>query len=82
MRNLDTAFKNFFNKKLKAGYPQFKNKRSKQSASFPQNVKVEDNRIRLPKIGWVKATVLCEIIGTIKTVSVSKTRTGKYYASI
>lgn len=82
LRNLDTAFKNFFNKKLKAGYPQFKNKRSKQSASFPQNVNVENSRIRFPKIGWVKAKIHCEIIGTIKTVTVSKRPTGKYYASI
>lgn len=82
LRNLDRAFSNFFNKKLKAHYPTFKCKRGKQSAAFPQFVKVEDDKIYLPTIGWVKAKIHREISGTVKTVTVSLSATGKYYASI
>lgn len=36
----------------------------------------------LPKIGWVKAVVHRTIMGTVKTVTVSRSATGKYYAAV
>jgi putative transposase len=45
-------------------------------------VKLDGNLAYLPKVGWVKAVVHREIIGKIKTVTVSRESTGKYYASI
>ncbi|MBA3954832.1 IS200/IS605 family element transposase accessory protein TnpB [Candidatus Dependentiae bacterium] len=76
----DTAFKNFFNKK--AGFPRFKNKHSQQSIAYPQRVKVKDNKIYLPKVGWVSIVLHRLYEGTIKTVYVSKAASGKYYASL
>ena len=80
LRNLDNAFTAFFHKKAK--YPNFKKKSRNQSFQYPQGVKIKDNEIYLPKIGWVHYYKSREAIGTIKTVTVSKTPTGKYYVSL
>jgi putative transposase len=77
--NLTTAYKNFF--ALRAGFPKFKSKHGKQSIQYPQNVKVEGS-VRLPGIGIVKAKIHRPIEGKVKTVTVSKMPTGKYFASI
>ena len=79
--NLTTAYKNFFDNR--AGFPKFKSKHGKQSIQYPQNVKVVDGNIKLPgNIGIVKAKIHRPIDGKIKTVTVSKTPSGKYFASI
>ncbi|MBP5973132.1 IS200/IS605 family element transposase accessory protein TnpB [Brasilonema sp. CT11] len=79
--NLTTAYKNFFDKR--AGFPKFKSKHGKQSVQYPQYVKVVNGNIKLPgSVGEVKAKIHRPIEGTIKTVTVSKTPSGKYLASI
>ncbi|MBF2008873.1 MAG: IS200/IS605 family element transposase accessory protein TnpB [Chlorogloeopsis fritschii C42_A2020_084] len=79
--NLTTAYKNFFEKR--AGFPKFKSKHGKQSIQYPQNVKIIDGNVRLPgNIGIVKAKIHRPIEGKVKTVTVSKTPSGKYFASI
>jgi putative transposase len=80
--NLDKAYKNFFAKRTR--YPRFKKKYGKQSYAYPQRVKInqEDSSIYLPKIGWVKCVLHRKLEGKIKTVTISKTHTGKYFASI
>ncbi|MFB8789556.1 MAG: RNA-guided endonuclease TnpB family protein [Potamolinea sp.] len=79
--NLTTSYKNFF--EGRARFPRFKSKHGKQSIQYPQNVKVENGVVKLPgKIGRLKAKIHRLIEGTIKTVTVSKDPSGKYYASI
>ncbi|MDJ0648817.1 MAG: transposase [Xenococcaceae cyanobacterium MO_188.B19] len=78
--NLGVAFNNFFERRAK--YPRFKGKHGKQSIQYPQNVKRVDNCLRLPMIGDVKAIFHREIEGKIKTVTVSKNKSGQYFASI
>lgn len=79
--NLTTAYKNFFEKR--AGFPKFKSKHGKQSIHYPQNVKMVDGNVKLPgNIGIVKAKIHRLIEGKIKTVTVCKTPSGKYFASI
>ena len=79
--NLTTAYKNFF--EGRARFPRFKSKQGKQSIQYPQNVKVINGAVKLPgKVGTVKAKIHRQIEGTIKTVTVSKEPSGKYYASI
>ncbi len=79
--NLTTAYKNFFEKR--AGFPKFKSKHGKQSIQYPQIVKIVDGNVKLPgNIGIVKAKIHRAIEGKIKTVTVSKTPSGKYLASI
>ena len=79
--NLTTAYKNFF--EGKARFPRFKSKHGKQSIQYPQNVKVLENTVKLPgNIGTIAAKIHRSIEGKIKTVTVSKEPSGKYYASI
>lgn len=81
IRHLDRAYRNFFEKR--ARLPRFKKKHAaRQSISYPQRVKLDGNFAYFPKVGWVKAVVHREIVGKIKTVTVSRESTGKYYASI
>lgn len=79
--NLTTAYKNFFEQR--AGFPKFKSKHGKQSIQYPQNVKIVDGNVKLPgKIGIVPAKIHRPIEGKIKTVTIRKTPSGKYLASI
>ncbi|WP_100897113.1 RNA-guided endonuclease InsQ/TnpB family protein [Nostoc flagelliforme] len=79
--NLTTAYKNFFEKR--AGFPKFKSKHALESIQYPQNVKIVDGNVKFPgNIGIVKAKIHRAIEGKVKTVTVSKTPSGKYLASI
>jgi putative transposase len=78
--NLSTAYKNFFDKR--ARYPSFKSKHSRQSISYPQNVKLGDDCIKLPIIGEIYCQIHRSIDGKVKTVTISQNSDGKYYASI
>lgn len=78
--NLSRAFINFFAGRAK--YPNFKSKHGKQSIQYPQHVKLLDAAIKLPKVGEVKAKIHRVFDGKLKTVTVSMSRTGKYYASL
>ena len=84
--HLDEAYKNFFRNVIqgkKAGFPRFKSKHdSIYSAKYNQNIYVEPNKVRIPKLGYVKAVTHRDIKGKIKTITVSKTTTGKYFASV
>jgi len=80
--NLSQAFINFFDGR--ALYPTFKKRQGKQSIQFPQNVKVlEHDQIKFPgNLGVVKAKIHRELVGIVKTVTVSKMPDGRYYASL
>jgi putative transposase len=79
--NLTKAFKNFFDKRAK--FPRFKSYHGRQSAQYPQNVKIEKNGIKIPgQIGLVKAKIHRLFEGELKTVTISKSPAGKYYASL
>ena len=78
--NLGIAFKNFFEKR--GGYPRFKSRYAKQSLQYPQNVKIKDAGLYFPKIGEIRANLYRLFDGALKTVTISKTKTDKYYASL
>lgn len=80
--NLDRAFTAFF--KHKAAFPRFKNRRGRQSAAYPQGVSVsfEDNRVAIPKLGRVKAKFSRVFEGRIKTCTVSRSPSGRYFISV
>lgn len=80
LKNLETAFKNFFS--LRARFPNFKSRHSKQSIRFPESCSIKNGGLKLPKLGIVKASLSKSINGKIKSVTVSKTSTDKYFASI
>jgi putative transposase len=81
LKNLDNSYNNFFKGK---GFPKFKSKHSKQSIQLPQGVKVffDKNTILLPKLKKVACDFHRKFYGKIKTVTVSKTSTNKYFVSI
>ncbi|OBW97902.1 RNA-guided endonuclease InsQ/TnpB family protein [Gallibacterium genomosp. 1] len=81
LKDLENAFKNFFQQR--ADFPKFKKKGVKESFRFPQGCKLEqnNNRIWLPKIGWVRYRNSREVIGEIKNVTVSQKR-GRFFVSI
>jgi putative transposase len=78
--NLDRAYKNFFEGRAK--FPNFKSKHHKQSIQYPQSITVNGECLKVPKIGEIKAIFHREITGKIKTVTISKTSSNKYFASI
>ena len=83
LRNLDNAFTRFFREKK--GFPNFKSKKSnRQSYQIPQRVQVdfEERKIILPKVGGISAKLHRKFDGIIKTVTISKTPSGKYFASV
>ena len=83
--NLNRAFENHRKNAKHFGKPRFKSKKSKQSYSTNNqkgSVRIENGQIKLPKVGWVKIKAHRQVEGTIKTVTISKTPSGKYYVSI
>ena len=87
LRHLDAAFQNFFREK-KVGYPKFKSRKhrhySYSSVCVNNNIRLECGTIVLPKIGKVriKQHRIIPQGHILKSVTVSKTPTGKYFASV
>ena len=81
LKDLESAFKNFFQQR--ADFPKFKKKGLKECFRFPQGCKLEqqNNRLYLPKIGWVRYRNSRDIVGEIKNVTVSQ-KCGHYFVSI
>lgn len=83
--NLQAAYKNFFSRKG-AGFPKFKSKKNSRMKYSTNNqngsVRIENGKIKLPKVGFVKIVQHRQMIGTIKTVTIEKTPTNKYFVSI
>lgn len=81
LKNLETAYKNFF--RFKKGFPKFKSKRSKNSFTVPQFVKLENGKLRIPKFKEPIDLILSRsFTGTIKSCTISKTPTNEYFVSI
>lgn len=81
LQNLDLAYKKFFKG---AGFPKFKSKHSNQSFHIPQNVKVENGRLNIPKFKkqGIKIRLHRPLEGAVKSATISRTVTGKYFVSI
>ena len=84
--NLDQAYNNFFSKKSR--FPRFKSRkhsrRSYTTNCVSNNIRFDDNHIRLPKIGFVKTKLHRWPLSDwkIKSVTVSQNHDGRYYASV
>ena len=89
--NLDFAYQQFF--KEYARYPKFKSKKEHKNSyttnngNFNQNTQIieisfENNKIKLPKLKWVKAKIHREFEGKIKSATISQNPSGKYFVSI
>lgn len=81
IRNLDSAYKNFFNKQNQ--FPRFKSKYDRQSFKIPQNILINDEKLIIPKFKeGIKIKLHREIEGEILFATITKSTTGKYYVSI
>lgn len=78
---LDRAFKNFF--KGLSGFPKFKSKKRTNSISILQHFRIEGNKVRIPKINTpIRFIKHRGIEGKIKSISITKTPTGKFYLNV
>lgn len=89
LRDLDTAYQNFFRRVKqgeKPGYPQFKSKRnhkqSYKSKCVGTNIRVLENAVQLPKLGRVKCRVSKKVQGRILSATVSRNSSGKYFVAL
>lgn len=87
LRHLDVAYKNFFRDK-RVGFPRFKSKKnnyfSYTTVCVNNNIKFEDGHLTLPKIKAIKVKQHRAVPSdyVLKSVTISKTPSGKYFASI
>lgn len=89
IRDLDTAFQNFFRRVKQGkrpGYPHFKSKhhhkQSYQCKCVGTNIKALDGAVQLPKLGKVKCRISRTIQGRILSATVSRSASGKYYVAL
>ncbi len=82
IRRLETAFDAYFKGK---GFPKFKSKYGPNSFRSPNNrreVDFEKGTLTIPKLSDIPMVISRKFKGEIKIVTISKTTTGKFYASI
>ena len=81
LKCLDQAYQNFFAKRTQ--FPKFKSRKSKNSFCVPQNVRVKNGKLVIPKfLEGIEMTMDRDILGSIRQCKISKTPTGKYFVSI
>ena len=84
--NLDKGYNKFF--KEHSGFPKFKSKKNNHESyttNYTNNnivVDYNNNKIKLPKLGLVKAKVHRKINGKIKNATISRVPSGKYFVSV
>ena len=86
LKDLDTAYKNFFRSVKsggKTGFPRFKSKRNRRkSYKTNSNIVIFNSYVRLPKLGLVKCRVSKEVKGRILSATVSQNPSGKYFIAL
>ena len=90
LKDLDHTYQNFFRRVKKGekevGFPRFKSKKNpKQSyrtQNINSNIEIIDNKIKLPKLGLVKFVNSRSFEGKIKSCTIRRNSSGKYFASI
>ncbi|MCH5586508.1 IS200/IS605 family element RNA-guided endonuclease TnpB [Shimazuella sp. AN120528] len=89
LKHLADAFQRFFRKQNDA--PRFKSRKNQVQAyttqcNYPKHsrptIEIEGNKIKLPKLGWVKFVPSREVSGRILSATIRRTPTGKYKISI
>lgn len=91
LRDLNTAYQNFFRRVKQGkgvGFPKFKSKKNDRKSYATANngniIRIENGKVHLPKLGYVKAKISREIPKEQRIISatVSQDASGKYYVSI
>ena len=83
--NLQKSYKNFFTNP-NSGFPKFKSKKNCHDSYITNNqngtVSISERYIKLPKIGLVRIKRHRCFTGLIKSATISKTPSSKYYVSV
>ncbi len=84
--NLDKAYKHFYRNK-NAGLPKFKSKKTNNDSFTTNNqrgtIAIEGGTLKIPKLKTrIRIKVHRPFTGRIKSCTLSKTPSGKYYASV
>ena len=83
LKDLERAYKNFFEKR--ADFPIFKRKGSGDAFRYPDSKQIKldqcNDRICLPKLGWLRYRNSRDVLGEVRNVTVSQSG-GKWFASI
>lgn len=87
LRRLDKAFQAFFRRVKerngKAGFPRFRSHKRYDSFTYAQSgFSVRNGKLRLSKIGDVKIKLHRPIEGKVKTLTITRTATGKWFACL
>ncbi|HCN91203.1 MAG TPA: transposase [Oxalobacteraceae bacterium] len=83
LKDLEKAYKNFFAKR--ADFPRFKRKGSGDAFRYPdpKQIKLDqaNDRIFLPKLGWLRYRNSRDVLGEVRNVTVSQSG-GKWFVSV
>lgn len=83
-QQLRTAYQNFFQQK-RIRFPKFKSRHHSKwcytTNCLNNNIRISNHKIKLPKIGWIKIRDHRAPVEKLKKVTVTYTRSGKYYVS-
>ena len=86
LKRLDKAFDAFFRRfksRDKPGFPRFRARARYDSLTYPQTgFAVETGHLKLSKIGRVKIKLHRPIEGKVKTCTIARSATGKWYACL
>jgi putative transposase len=78
LKDLDRAYRNFFEKR--AAFPRFKKKGRRDSFRFPQGTKLDqsNDRIYLPKLGWMRYRNSRAVPGKVCNVTMAFSGRGRF----
>jgi putative transposase len=81
LKDVDRAFDAFFERRSR--FPRL---RSKKAGHFtfriPQRVRVEDGRVCVPKVGWIRVRLSRGVEGTTKSATFKRDATGHWYVAL
>ena len=84
LKNLADAYSRFFKKQNNK--PRFKSKKNKVQSYITKhtngNIVIVGNKIKLPKLGWIRFAKSREVEGRILNATIRRNPSGKYFVSI
>ena len=81
LTDLYAAFMNFFEKR--ARYPRLKSrKRDRARFRIPQRVKIQEGKVYVPKMGWVRISQSQPVEGTTKSATFRRDARGHWFVTL
>jgi len=81
LRDVDRAFDAFFKKRSR--FPRFRSKKAGHFAfRIPQRVRLEDGKVYVPKVGWIRIRQSREVEGKTKSATFKRDATGHWYVAL